>query len=96
MRQGKRELTQLTKKLDIEKENNIKSNKKFEVQKNESEKQITTPKTINLYLENKINNKNTSNETTTGKQDQQHLQQSNREISKKGTQEKQHLCYKLS
>ena len=34
MRQGKRELTQLTKKLDIEKENNVKSNKKFEVQKN--------------------------------------------------------------
>ena len=33
-----------------------------------------------------------NNKTTTGKQDQQHLQQSNREISKKGTPEK-HSIY---
>ena len=38
-------------------------------------------KTVNLDLENKINNKSMNNKTTTGKQDQQHLQQSNREIS---------------
>ena len=55
-------------------------------------KQVATLKTVNLDLENKINNKNMNNETTTGKQDQQHLQQSNREIGKKGTQEK-HSIY---
>ena len=49
-------------------------------------------KTVNLDLENKINNKNMNNKTTTGKQDQQHLQQSNREIGKKGTPEK-HSIY---
>ena len=82
-RQAERELTQLIKKLDIKKENNVNSNKKSEDQKNESEKQIATLKTMNLGLENKINSKNMNNETTTAKQDQQHLQQSNREIKKK-------------
>ena len=91
LRQAKRELTQLTKKLDIEKENNVRSNKKFEDQKNESERQIVTLKTINLDLENKINNKNMNNETTTGKQDQQHLLKSNREIRKKVAQDKQSI-----
>ena len=82
-RQAERELTQLIKKLDIKKENNVNSNKKSEDQKNESEKQIATLKTMNLGLENKINSKNMNNETTTAKQDQQHLQQSNREIKNK-------------
>ena len=91
LRQAKRELTQLTKKLDIEKENNVRSNKKFEDRKNESERQIVTLKAINLDLENKINNKNMNNETTTGKQDQQHLLKSNREIRKKVTQDKQSI-----
>ena len=49
------------KKLDIEKENNVKLNKKFSDQKNESEKQIATLKTINLDLENKVNKKNINN-----------------------------------
>ena len=91
LKHAKREPTQLTKKLDIEKENNAKLNKKFEYQKNESEKQIATLKTINLDLENKVN-KNINNEPTTCKQEQQHQQQSNREISQKGTQEK-HSIY---
>ena len=91
LKHAKREPTQLTKKLDIEKENNVKLNKKFEYQKNESEKQIATLKTINLDLENKVN-KNINNEPTTCKQEQQHQQQSNREISQKGTQEK-HSIY---
>ena len=65
----KRKLTELTRKLEIQKEKNIKSNKKFEDQKNEREKQITALKTINLYLENKINNKSKNNEQSTDKQD---------------------------
>ena len=69
------------------KENNVKINKKFKDQKNESEKQISTLKTINLDLENKVNKENMNNEPTTCKQDQQHQQQSNREISQKGAQE---------
>ena len=80
------------KKIDVEKENIAKLNKKFKDQKNESEKQIATLKTINLDLENKVNKKNMNNEPTTCKQDQQHQQQSNREISQKGTQEK-HSIY---
>ena len=76
------------KKIDVEKENIAKLNKKFKDQKNESEKQIATLKTINLDLENKVNKKNMNNEPTTCKQDQQHQQQSNRKISQKGTQEK--------
>ena len=43
-------------------------------------------------MENKINNKNMNNESAVGKLDQHHKQQSNREISKKGTQEK-HSIY---
>ena len=39
-----------------------------------------------------MNNKNMNNEQTTGKPDWQHQQQSNRETSKKGTQEK-HSIY---
>ena len=92
LKHAKREPTQLTKKLDIEKENNVKLNKKFEDQNNESEKQIATLKTINLDLENKVNKKNVNNEPTTCKQEQQHQQQSNRKISQKGTQEK-HSIY---
>ena len=65
----KRKLTELTRKLEIQKEKNIKSNKKFEDQKNEREKQITALKTINLYLENKINNKSKNTEQSTDKQD---------------------------
>ena len=80
------------KKIDVEKENIAKLNKKFKDQKNESEKQIATLKTINLDLENKVNKKNMNNEPTTCKQDQQHQQQSNREIIQKGTQEK-HSIY---
>ena len=53
-----------------------------------NQKKKLTHKTINLDLENEINNKNTNNETTSGKQDQQHQQQSNREVCKKGTEEK--------
>ena len=49
------------KKIDIEKDNNVKLNKKFKDQKNESEKQIATLKTINLDLENKVNKKNINN-----------------------------------
>ena len=65
------------KKLDIEKENNVKLNKRFKDQKNESEKQISTLKTINLDLENM------NNEPTTCKENQQHQQQSNRGVSEK-------------
>ena len=43
-------------------------------------------------MENKIINKNKNNKPITGKQDQQHQQQSNREIRKKGMQEK-HSIY---
>ena len=92
LKHAKRELTQLTKKIDIVKENNVTLNKKFKDQKNESEQQIVTLKTINLDLENKVNKKNMNNEPTTCKQDQQHQQQSNREIIQKGTQEK-HSIY---
>ena len=74
------------------KENNVTLNKKFKDQKNESEQQIVTLKTINLDLENKVNKKNMNNEPTTCKQHQQHQQQSNTEISQKGTQEK-HSIY---
>ena len=88
MQKGIISLTANKKKIDIEKENNVKLNKKFEDQKNESEKQIATLKTINLDLENKVNKKNMNNEPTTCKQDQQYQQQSNREISQKGAQEK--------
>ena len=70
----------------IEKENNVKLNKKFEDQKNES------LKTINLDLKSKVSNKNMDNEPTTSKQDKQYNQQSNREISNKGTQGK-HSIY---
>ena len=49
------------KKIDVEKENIAKLNKKFKDQKNESEKQIATLKTINLDLENKVNKKNINN-----------------------------------
>ena len=42
LKHTKRELTQLTKKLHLEKENNVQLNKKFEDQKNESEKKIDT------------------------------------------------------
>ena len=80
------------KKIDVEKENIAKLNKKFKDQKNESEKQIATLKTINLDLENKVNKKNVNNEPTTCKQEQQHQQQSNRKISQKGTQEKHSIC----
>ena len=41
-------------------------------------------------MENKVN-KNINNEPTTCKQEQQHQQQSNREISQKGTQEKHRI-----
>ena len=92
LKHAKRELTQLTKKIDIVKENNVTLNKKFKDQKNESEQQIVTLKAINLDLENKVNKKNMNNEPTTCKQDQQHQQQSNREIIQKGTQEK-HSIY---
>ena len=50
-----------SKKIDVEKENIAKLNKKFKDQKNESEKQIATLKTINLDLENKVNKKNINN-----------------------------------
>ena len=53
------------KKIDVEKENIAKLNKKFKDQKNESEKQIATLKTINLDLENKVNKENMNNEPTT-------------------------------
>ena len=43
-------------------------------------------------MENKVNKKNINNEPATCKQHQQHKQQSNREISQKGTQEK-HSIY---
>ena len=76
------------KKIDVEKENIAKLNKKFKDQKNESEKQIATLKTINLDLENKVNKKNMNNEPTACKQNQQYQQQSNREISQKVTQKK--------
>ena len=92
MQKGIISLTANKKKIDIEKENNVKLNKKFEDQKNESEKQIATLKTINLDLENKVNKKNMNNEPTTCKQRQQHQQQSNTEISQKGSQEK-HSIY---
>ena len=92
LKHAKKELTQLTKKIDIEKENNVKLNKKFGDQKNESEKQIATLTKIDLDLENKIKNKNINNEPIIRKQDQQHQQESNREISQKGTQEK-HSIY---
>ena len=92
LKHAKRELTQLTKKLDIEKENNVKINKKFKDQKNETEKQISTLKTINLNLENKVNKEKMNNEPATCQQDQQYQQQSNRGISQKGTQEK-HSIY---
>ena len=88
LKHAKRALTELTKKLDIEKEINVKLNKKFEDQMNESEKQIATLKTVNLDFENKVNKKNMNNEPIAGKQDQQHQKQSNREISQKRTQEK--------
>ena len=70
LKHAKRELTQLNKKLDIEKENNVRSNKKFEDRMNKSEKHFATLKTINLNLENKINSKNKNNEPITAKQDQ--------------------------
>ena len=73
------------KKIDVEKENIAKLNKKFKDQKNESEKQIATLKTINLDLENKVNKKNMNNEPTTCKQDQQYQQQSNRNQPKRST-----------
>ena len=41
-----------------------------------------------MDLENKVNKKDMNNKPTTGKQGQQQQQQSNREISQKGTQEK--------
>ena len=69
LKHAKRELTHLTKKIDIEKEINVKLNKKFEDQTNESEKQIATLKTVNLDLENKVNKKNMNNEPIAGKQD---------------------------
>ena len=47
---------------------------------------------MNLDLENKVSKKNKNTEPRAGKQDQQHQQQSNREISQKGTQEK-HSIY---
>ena len=77
LKHAQRELIQLIKKLAIEKENNVKLNKKYEDQKNESEKQIATLKTRNLDLGNKVNKKNMNSEQTTCKQDQQHQQQSN-------------------
>ena len=67
LKHAKRELTQLTKKIDIVKENNVTLNKKFKDQKNESEQQIVTLKAINLDLENKVNKKNMNNEPTTCK-----------------------------
>ena len=49
LKPAKTELTELTKKkIHIEKENNVKLNKKFEDQKNESVQQIAALKTINL------------------------------------------------
>ena len=81
------------KKIDVEKENIAKLNKKFKDQKNESEKQIATLKTINLDLENKVNKKNMNNEPTTCKQDQQHQQQSKqRNQPKRNTRKAWHLC----
>ena len=74
------------------KENNVKINKKFKDQKNESEKQISTLKTINLDLENKVNKENMNNEPETWQQDRQYQQQSNSGISQRGTQEK-HSIY---
>ena len=68
MQKGIISLTANKKKIDIEKENNVKLNKKFEDQKNESEKQIVTHKIINLGLENKVNKyKNMNIELTTCK-----------------------------
>ena len=68
MQKGIISLTANKKKIDIEKENNVKLNKKFEDQKNESEKQIVTHKIINLDLENKVNKyKNMNIEPTTCK-----------------------------
>ena len=85
------------KKIDVEKENIAKLNKKFKDQKNESEKQIATLKTINLDLENKVNKKNMNNEPTTCKQDQQHQQQSKqRNQPKRNTRKAWHLCYRLT
>ena len=88
LKHAKRALTQLTKKLDLEKEINVKLNKKFEDQTNKSGKQIATLKTVNLDFENKVSKKNMNNEPIAGKQDQPNQKQSNREISQKRTQEK--------
>ena len=80
----------------MEKENNVQLNKKFKDQENESKKQIATLQTTNLDMENKVNKKNMNNEPTICKQDQQHQQQSNREIWQKGTQKNIASCYRLT
>lgn len=69
LKYAKKELTQLSRKLDMEKENNVTSNKKYKFQVNKSEKNATL-KTINLNLENKINSKNKNIEPITDIQGQ--------------------------
>ena len=57
LKHAKRELIQLTKKIRYREKNNVKPNKKFDDQKNESEKHIATLKTINLFWKIKLTTK---------------------------------------
>ena len=62
MNKIKREDLQQTKNSTIEKENNIKTIKQLQEEKNTMEKQMTDPKTLKLHLETNLHRKQ-NNET---------------------------------